>query len=267
MSVRSDVVQHLPFLRRYARALAGSQASGDAYVRAVLETLLADPDNLDAVLPPRVALFRLFHVVWGVHGAALTRPAADRLPAEADGPEARLASLAPIHRQALLLTAMEGFTVEEAGAILDVAPAMVDTYLADAQRDIERDLSTGVLIIEDEALIALDLEAIVTQVGHSVVGIAATRLEAIDLARREHPGLVLADIQLADGSTGIAAARSIVDEHDVPVVFITGYPERLLTGSGHEPTYVVTKPFQPESIQAAISQALFFHAPRRAVVD
>jgi hypothetical protein len=67
------VARHLPFLRRYARALTGSQSSGDAYVTAVLEALLEDPDNLPESEDPRVGLYRTFTKIWNsvpVNGSA-----------------------------------------------------------------------------------------------------------------------------------------------------------------------------------------------------
>ncbi len=76
--------------------------------------------------------------------------------------------------------------------------------------------------------------------------------------RRRRPGLVLADIQLADGSSGLDAVNTILKEIEVPVIFVTAYPERLLTGNKPEPAFLITKPFQPEALKAAISQVLFF---------
>ena len=70
------------------------------------------------------------------------------------------------------------------------------------------------------------------------------------------PGLVLADIQLADGSSGLDAVDDILEIDSVPVIFITAYPERLLTGERPEPTFLVTKPFATESVKATIAQAL-----------
>jgi DNA-binding LytR/AlgR family response regulator len=70
--------------------------------------------------------------------------------------------------------------------------------------------------------------------------------------------MILADIQLADGSSGIDAVNEILGVLDVPVVFITAYPERLLTGERPEPAFLITKPFKPEMVKAVISQALFF---------
>ena len=69
---------------------------------------------------------------------------------------------------------------------------------------------------------------------------------------------MLADIQLADGSSGLEAVNEILTTITVPVIFITAYPERLLTGQKPEPTFLITKPFQPETVKAVISQALFF---------
>jgi len=119
-----------------------------------------------------------------------------------------------------------------------------------------------VLIIEDEPVIAADIEALVQELGHRICDIAATRQEAVEAAKRDAPGLVLADIQLADGSSGVDAVKEILSVHEAPVIFITAFPERLLTGERPEPTFLITKPFQPETVKAAIGQALFFH-PRR----
>jgi CheY-like chemotaxis protein len=91
-----------------------------------------------------------------------------------------------------------------------------------------------------------------------VTGVAVTRDEAVALALEDRPGLVLADIQLADDSSGIDAVKDILAKFEVPVIFITAFPERLLTGERPEPTFLITKPFQRSTVKAAISQALFF---------
>ena len=119
-----------------------------------------------------------------------------------------------------------------------------------------------VLIIEDEAIISADIQSLVKELGHRVTGTATTHDEAVDAVARHRPGLVLADIQLADGSSGIDAVKDILKDIDVPVIFITAFPERLLTGERPEPTFLITNPFQPETVKAAISQALFFHPSR-----
>ncbi len=119
-------------------------------------------------------------------------------------------------------------------------------------------ISTSVLIIEDEPIIAVDLETLVTDLGHTVTDVARTHREALAAIAHHEPGLVLADIHLADGSSGLDAVNDILAQCNVPVIFITAYPERLLTGERPEPTFLITKPFRTEVVTAIISQALFF---------
>lgn len=256
MSLLARLAPHLPYVRRYARALTGDQTTGDHYVRVALEALAAGEKVLEANLTPRVALYHVFHAIWCQTGAQLEGPA------DAAGDEdanARLMRIAPRSRQAFLLTALEGFTPSETAQILGASFDEVEQLIAEAQAEIDAELATDVLIIEDEPVIAADIEALVTELGHKVVDIAATRSEAVDAVARKTPGLVLADIQLADGSSGIDAVKDILGKFEVPVIFITAFPERLLTGERPEPTFLITKPFQPETVKAAIGQALFFH--------
>ncbi|HEY1612552.1 MAG TPA: response regulator [Rhizomicrobium sp.] len=260
MNVTHALAPHLPYLRRYARALTGSQHSGDAYVRAALTALLAGEEALDSDLPPRVALYRLFHRIWSSPSIHYDAQAA---ATENSSPEARLLSLSASRRAALLLTAVESFSLEEAGKILDESAEEVEQAIIDAQRAIETELVSRVLIIEDEPIIALDLENLVTELGHEVVGTAATRQQAIELALAHKPGLVLADINLGEGGSGIDAVSEILDSFDIPVIFVTAYPEKLLTGERPEPTYLIAKPFLPETVQATVGQALFFHPIKR----
>jgi CheY-like chemotaxis protein len=257
MSLKELLGPHLPYLRRYARALTGRQESGDAYIRASLAALAQDPTGIDKSIAPRVELYRYFHAIWTGTGAQL-----ETAPARALTYEARLQALAPVQRQAFLLSTVEGFDRDSVAYILGIDTGQVDALVAQAHRDIESQLKTSVLIIEDEPIIAADLESIVRDLGHTVTGNATTRTEAVNLARQQPPGLVLCDIQLADNSSGIDAAHDILSKFDVPVIFITAYPERLLTGERPEPTYLISKPFREDNVKAAIGQALFFHAPR-----
>ena len=257
MALAHAIAEHLPYLRRYARALTGTQQSGDAYVRACLEAIVADTSVLGTDLTPRVALYRLFHRLWESTDLD-SRVAISTSPAAADNVEKRLKELTPAHRQALLLTAMEGFSPTDTARILNVSEEQIRTMTGQAVREISSQPRINVLIIEDEPIISLDLQSIVREMGHAVVATATTRDEAVREARRTSPGLVLADIKLADGSSGIDAVRQILSEVEVPIVFITAYPERLLTGERPEPTFLVTKPFVPETVRVAISQALLF---------
>lgn len=249
------IANALPYLRRYARALSGSQQSGDNFVRATLEALIADSTVLDGASSPRIALYRAFQQIFdsaSFESAAET--SRDNLERAA---QKRLSSITPISRQALLLTTLEGFSTANAAEIMGRNESEVEALIADAIAEIERQTKTSVLIIEDEPLISMQLEAIVTQLGHEISGTAATHQEAMACIAQAQPGIVLADIQLADDSSGIDAVRDILDQYSVPVIFITAFPERLLTGERPEPTYLITKPFQEETVRAAIGQALF----------
>ena len=266
MSMTQLYAPHLPYLRRYARALAGSQASGDTYVRAALTALLAGDAAISEGVAPRVGLYKVFHAIWSsasehiddeIHSGDVVEKSSD--------PGERLASLDAQKRAALLLTAVEGFNLSEAAFILEESVDAVERAIVDAQNLIDRQLVSRILIIEDEPIIALDLKNLVTELGHKVVGIASTRKEAVQKALAERPGLVLADINLGEGGSGIDAVSEILDSFDIPVIFITAYPEKLLTGERPEPTYLVAKPFLPESVQATVGQALFFHKPAQKV--
>jgi CheY-like chemotaxis protein len=254
----------LPYVRRYARALTGDQATGDSYVRAALEALVQGDQILDKALSPRVALYQVFEAIWKSSGALLENRPADEESPVSKAVSARLLRIAPRSRQAFLLTAMEGFTLDEVADILSTDIDEVESLITQAQADIDAELATDVLIIEDEPIIAADIAALVGELGHRVTHIAATRREAIASVDQKRPGLILADVQLADGSSGIDAAKEILARIDVPAIFITGFPERLLTGNGFEPTFVITKPFAPATVKAAIGQALFFHPSAEA---
>ncbi len=251
-----QIVRQAPYLRRYARALTGAQSAGDALVQAAMEGILAGSLSLDPSLPLRTALYRALNQVWR-DGEARTADDRDRSP-----PDYRLQVLSPAQRAVLLLTSMEGFTSAEAAQVLDLDPIELERHLAAAEEALERQLATDVLIIEDEPIIGLDLMRLARELGHRVTGVAATRDEAVEMAKRQRPGLVLSDIRLADGSSGLDAATDILKSFDIPVIFITAFPERLLTGERPEPAFLITKPFREETVKALIGQALFFHRPQ-----
>ena len=261
MSLGQKVAANLPFLRRYARALTGSQNTGDAFVRATLEAALANEELKASLDGGRVPLYRAFNKVW--ESAYLEIDKVDSEAGEHEaGAQSSLRAITPLNRQALLLTTLEDFSAAQAGLIMGLETEEVENLVAEAVAEIDREQATNVLIIEDEPLISMQLEDLVSSLGHEVCGTAATRTQAREAVDRETPGLVLADIQLADGSSGLDAVDDILAISKVPVIFITAYPERLLTGDRPEPTYLVTKPFQEKTVRAAISQALFFGSSR-----
>jgi DNA-directed RNA polymerase specialized sigma24 family protein/CheY-like chemotaxis protein len=255
MNVARSLGSQLPLLRRYTRALTGSQASGDAYVAALLEALIAEPSLFDGEADPRVEVYRLISALWSSLEVNMEQSEPEGWEAAASR---KLSAIAPRARQAFLLTSVEGFTLDEAATILETGTKEVGRLIDEASREIADQVRTRILIIEDEPLIAIDIEKLVSELGHAPTGVARTHAEAVRLAKADPPGLVLADIQLADGSSGIDAVHDILKGFDVPVIFITAFPERLLTGEKPEPAFLITKPFLPEMVKAIISQALFF---------
>ncbi|WP_226782981.1 response regulator [Oceaniglobus trochenteri] len=248
----------LPFLRRYSRALTGSQETGDRYAAATLEAILVDRSIFQSSLRPRVALFRAFHLIWSTAGA----PTADT-----EDPVTRLESAALDHmsgltnnsREALLLSTIESFTYEEVGQIMDISAEEAHGLVDVAISEMQQSMAGNVMIIEDEAIIAMDIHSIVSEMGHSVTGIARTRKAAVELGTKKRPDLILADIQLADNSSGIDAVNDLLAQFDdIPVIFITAFPERLLTGDKPEPAFLISKPYSEEQVQSAVSQAMFF---------
>jgi CheY-like chemotaxis protein len=258
-----QLMAELPFLRRYARALTGSQDSGDRYALATLEAIVTDPAVLDDDPTPKLGLFRTFHGIWSTSGAPVgdARDIIDLLEVRAQW---RLGHLEPNTREALLLHTIEGFSFDGVAHIMGVETAEAEDLVARALSDMG-DLVTGdVLIIEDEGIIAMDLKSIVMEMGHRVTAIARTRDDAIAKGKAHVPDLILADIQLADKSSGIDAVNALLHElGDRPVIFITAFPERLLTGERPEPAFLITKPYSENQVRAAVSQAMFFATTER----
>jgi DNA-directed RNA polymerase specialized sigma24 family protein len=261
MSIGAEVAAHLPFLRRYARALTGSQATGDAFVKATLEAALADEELAGSLKGGRVPLYAAFNKLWSSAHVEVGEDGSGGNLHESAAQD-QLRKITPLNRQALLLTTVEDFSPAEAAQIMGIDEDEISKLVQDAIEEIDRENSTEVLIIEDEPLISMQLEDLVRSLGHEICGTAATRTQAQQVAAECTPGLVLADIQLADGSSGLDAVDDILEMASVPVIFITAYPERLLTGDRPEPTYLITKPFQESTVRAAISQALFFGSSR-----
>ncbi|TAK48440.1 MAG: response regulator [Xanthobacteraceae bacterium] len=258
MSLAKSITPILPYLRRFARAISGSQHSGDSYVASTLEALVVDPSIFPVNLSPRVGVYKLFTDMWSSVSINMAEDLPDDEEENISAGQRNLNRLTPMSRQAFLLSTVEGFSTEDVAAILGVGRGEVETLIKKAGREIATQVATTVLIVEDEPLIALDIEALVTELGHRIAGIARTHKEAVRLAFENPPGLVLADIQLADGSSGMEAVAEILKRFSMPVIFITAYPERLLTGERPEPAFLITKPFDSNMVRATISQALFF---------
>ncbi len=249
------IARELPYLRRYARALTGNQTTGDRYAEATLMAILADRSSWQGDLEPRTALFTVFNGIWSSSGSPV-EGGETGLAARA---QAHLSRLTPNTREALLLHTIEEFGYDEIGTIMGVPAGEAEDYVRIANTEMSDAISGKVLVIEDEAIIAMDIQSIVADMGHKVTGVARTRAGAVELGRQERPDLILADIQLADNSSGIDAVHDLLAElGDVPVIFITAFPERLLTGEKPEPAFLISKPYTEEQVRSGVSQAMFF---------
>lgn len=258
-----EIAPEVPYLRRYARALTGTQDSGDAYVVATIEAITDDPSVFDPEIPGRTALYKVFLQIW--NSVPINQFTADAEGEPGPGAQRTLQSLTPKSRQALLLTALERFDAPNAAAALGITTDQLRHDLHQAEDEVAQQVRTRVLIIEDEMLIAMEIKELVQQLGHTVTGMAHTRDEAVRLAKIDQPGLILSDINLADGSSGLDAVQDLTQTFEVPVIFITAYPDKLLTGTRPEPTFLITKPFEDETVKAVISQALFFNEAEQVV--
>ncbi|MDG6093975.1 response regulator [Acetobacter sp. AN02] len=230
-SQRSELIRTLPYARRFARALTGSQSDGDLLVAESLRDLSRSPSGQ---LAARLTLYQ-----------AICERAA-RVLSDAEDITSRCL---------LLLISLEDLPEEEAADVLRLSPDQADTLLAKTYETLKASARTSILIIEDEPVIAMDIEDQVRACGHTIAGVAHTHKEAVALAREQKPGLILADINLGTGGNGIEAVAEILRDNDVPVIFVTAYPESLLTGNTVEPAFVITKPFEPTTLAIATYQA------------
>ncbi|KKK95879.1 hypothetical protein LCGC14_2668370 [marine sediment metagenome] len=256
--ISATIGGELPYLRRYARALTGSQGTGDNYAAATLEAILQDRSIFNEGLAPKVALFHAFHKIWSTAGAP-TADTEDRVTRIESRALDHMSGLTNNTREALLLSTIEAFNFDDVAKIMETTTSEAESLVDIAIREMERSMAGKIMIIEDEAIIAMDIHSIVTEMGHQVTGIARTRSAAVDLGSSDRPDLILTDIQLADNSSGIDAVNDILAQFgDIPVIFITAFPERLLTGDKPEPAFLISKPYSEEQVRSAVSQAMFF---------
>lgn len=246
----------LPYLRRYARALTGNQRIGDDLALEALQMLVSKPDFTASQASPKAALFHAFHLIWEASGNK-TGLAETDLEQKA---HAHLAKLEKGSREALLLSSVEQFSDETVARIMGITTPEVESLLRIAHQDVNSSIKGKVLVIEDEAVTAMEIENVVMAMGHALIGTARTHSEAVALAAETAPDLILSDIQLADASSGIEAVEEILEAGDlsIPVIFITSFPERFLTGKRPEPAFLITKPYSAAQVRSAVSQAMFF---------
>lgn len=244
----------LPRLRRYARAL-----TGDVQLARLLTQCAVDPCRHEREQASVLDAYRAIGELWRSRFSQLgSKQVSSRNPEQM-----RIASMQPAGREAFLLTSLEGFQISEAAGILSTSTDKVRELVKSALEDVKEVAPSKVLIIEDEFFIARDLERIVCDLGHAVVGKARTMSDAVQAFESCQPDLVLSDIAIAGDGDGIAAVLSMIQRSgtgQLPAVFISAFPERLVSEKRPQPTFIVGKPFTDEAVRSAVTQLLFFNA-------
>jgi CheY-like chemotaxis protein len=249
-----ELNERLPSLRRYARALTGSVERGDDLVTRCVEIAVMAPTRFGVALPSNGPLYALLHALFDEDGEG--RPDRSQHPIERV-----LARRPEIDRRLYLLVALEELPVAQAAKLTDLSVAEATGRLITTREFLRDAMTARVMVVEDNAIAAVDLGEVISGMGHVVCGTATTEPEALALANSESPTLALLDIRLARGGSGISVARTLRDRFAVPVIFVTAYAGdlRLLDEEGLGP--VIRKPYSPNAVRDAITQAVFAPMP------
>lgn len=239
MDILAELTRRLPRLRRVARMLVGNQETGDDLVTLVLERLSRQRIHTQGESAEVIVWRSLFEVATGEIA---------RIPI------ANTETL--IGEFGIIVTELEGLPTDFIAELTRHPPDLVATLMADAQAAQSGGPVTRVMIIEDEPFVAADIASIIESLGHQVVAKVATRRDAVAFATQHELELVLTDVQLAEGSSGIDAVDEILTLQELPVIYVTAFPERLLTGQRQEPTFLIEKPFTTQSVVSVVKRAL-----------
>lgn len=241
---------HTATVRQFARAIFADRLIGDELTRLALAKVNIDPNGSTDSLSD---LLHAFLHTWRM--ASSGKPTEKSLFSD----EALLAALPEPpgdDRLMLLLVDVLSFSPETAAKIISLNDKDPYKALEMGRQIVSLPRKARAIIIEDEPLIAADLREIMSSMGIEVVGEANTADKAVSLSKREKPNIILADYNLVGMKTGADAVMEIQDMNNCPVVFITGYPEQVLTGEDVEPDFVIAKPYRIESVKAAVAHCL-----------
>jgi len=127
---------------------------------------------------------------------------------------------------------------------------------------------TNILVVEDESIVSKDIQHSLHKLGYNVVGAASTGEKALELARSEHPDIVLMDIMLKGELNGIETAEIIKRELAVPVVFLTAYADEstLAKAKITEPYGYIIKPFKEIDLHTSIEMAIYKHNKEQVII-
>ena len=233
--MRRRLRDYLPQLRRFARSLTGQQTYADMTVITMMDELLSHQEHYICESAPHVAFYRRLLTLLDRTGAQPSNRA----------------------RQAWLLIKSEELDPEDVMAVMDIDRHELDEMLRQRATEMSSQSGARLLIIEDDPLVAMELLRLTHGLGHTCCGVAETADRALAIAQTAVPDLILSDVQLADGSFGSDAVERIQLLYSSPAIFITAYPELLLTGAKPEPIFLIGKPFKDHSVEVMIDQAMF----------
>lgn len=261
----NELYDHLPFLRRYARALTGSTERGDDLVTRGVEVAMMAPSRfgLDKGEGARLSLYALLHLLFDEDRETGAdderhegRPVASPHPIER-----ALATLPELYRRMYLLITLEELSQAEAAQVLHLTAADALVTLKEARERVRSALTQRVLVVEDNPVLAMEIGELVADMGHVVCGTAVNEQEALELLEAESPTLALLDVRLADGGSGVEIARRLRRVRSLRTIFVTAFDGDLEELGARHLGQIVRKPFTNDAIRAAISRAVFMPTP------
>lgn len=241
--------RQLALLRRYFRAVTADQQAGDRMVAGLAPRLLLGEDTMVGLLAAATRAWR-----W-LHETNRAPPFSARMITEVLSPSLSL------ERQAGVMVDVFGLTTDEAARVLDRDAGEVARLLARGRELRDRPIGGRVLIVDDDPLIARHLMHIASERGANEVASAGSYDEAVGLAAEQRFDLALCDYDLGRGRTGLDVVRTLAAEDDTVCIFVTAYPDEVLSGADNEPSFVITKPFRDEVVAAALSYAAALDRP------
>jgi CheY-like chemotaxis protein len=229
-------------LLRYARFFVADRDQTDRLVQSVMIS-----DHLQDRPSPSAHIRLLDETIHSM----------DSLAAEDGEIRSPLAKIPRSGRRAIALSQTEFLGKEGAANHLGISLHELDDAIENALETMISLFSAKVMIVEDQPIISMDLEAIVGDFGCGVHSVVRNYDDGVIESEKITPDLVLCDIVLSGERSGIDLAHHIVERYRSPLIFITAFPEKLLIGAPRpEPTFLITKPFQRSTIKQAMFQAL-----------
>lgn len=239
----------LGVVRQFSRAVFADRLIGDELMRMTMTRVSIDPASSSSSV---VDVMGAFLHSWRM--ALKERPSSPVLFSDAALIDA-LPEPPDDARLLLLMVDVMGLMPQQAAQVIGLSEDP-KSVLRRARHDLRIEKKATAVVVEDEPLIAADIRAILERLGVEVAGEASSAEEAVKVAAESRPDVILADYNLDGRDTGIDAVMRINETHDCPVVFITGFPDRVLQGEEIEPDFVISKPYTPDNVRAAVVHCL-----------